>query len=238
MTLAMTGSPPDTSPMIRTIGHIILTGFLVLLALATLEFIDHATRFGWAGLQGDAPWSRLISDSSAANAGVFLHMLTGAVITFLAPLQLIPVIRNGLPALHRWSGRLLVGCTIVTALGGLTYIVLHGTVGGPQMSVAFAIYGGLVLACAVQTIRFARARQWRIHQEWALRLFFLAIASWLYRVHYAIWIPLTERAAMTPEFSGAFDRLNIWAFFVPYLLLLELILAMQGRGLFARGATP
>ncbi|KMW59334.1 putative membrane protein [Candidatus Rhodobacter oscarellae] len=220
--------------MTRALASWALTALMLLIVLAALEFVEHAGRLGWAGLNGEAAWSRFNSQIAAANIGIYAHMLTGAVITVLAPLQLIPVIRRRLPALHRWSGRVLVVLALVTGLGGLSYIALQGTIGGAHMSVAFAIYGLLVLLCAVQTIRHARARHWLDHRDWALRLFLLAIGSWLYRVHYAIWEPLTGRAGMDFSFTGWFDQVNLWAFYLPYLALLELALMRQGRGLFGR----
>lgn len=231
MTLDFTPAARTITTMIRSFGFFALSVFLILLALATLAFVDHALRLGWTGLKGTATDSRLISDVAAANIGIFIHMLTGALITILAPIQLIPAIRRRFPRVHRWSGRVLVGCATITACGGLSYILLHGTIGGPHMSVAFAIYGALMLICAGQTIRYARAREWSAHGDWALRLFFLAIASWLYRVHYGIWVPLTDRAGMARDFSGWFDQINLWAFYVPYLVILELTLLARGRGL-------
>jgi len=222
--------------MVRTLGQIALIGFLVFLSFAVLEFVDHASRLGWSGLSGGEVGTRLFSDVLAANIGLYTHMLSGAVITVFAPLQLIPLLRQKLPALHRWSGRLLASLAVMTAIGGLIYIPLNGTVGGWQMDAAFALYGALMLLSALQTIRYARARRWVDHRDWALRLFLLAIGSWLYRVHYYIWVPLTDRAGVTSldaGMTGWFDRINIWAFYLPYLLVLELVLWRQGRGLFA-----
>lgn len=230
LTLDFTTAWHTIAAMLRTFGQVTLAAFLLLLALATSEFVDHAVTLGWAGIWGEAPWSRITSQIWAANVGIFTHMIAGAVITVLAPIQVTPVLRRRLPVVHRWSGRVLVALAILTALGGLTYIALNGTVGGPQMNFAFAIYGLLVILCAGQTIRHARARRWADHQDWALRMFFLAIASFLYRVHYALWIPATDAAGMREDFTGWFDQINLWVFYLPYLLGLELVLWWQGRG--------
>ncbi|MEL7114630.1 MAG: DUF2306 domain-containing protein [Pseudomonadota bacterium] len=214
------------------LGRISLSIGMVFLAFLTLGFVAHATLLGWSGLTRDLSGvSRLWSDIAAANTGVFAHMIAGAVITLLAPLQLIPGLRAKLPAVHRASGRVIVLLALIAALGGLTYIALNGTIGGPHMSIAFAVYGGLMAVTALQAIRYARARNFDLHQEWALRLFFLAIGSWLYRVHYGLWDLATGGAGMQPDFRGPFDQVNLWAFYVPYLAALEWALWRQGRGL-------
>jgi len=222
-------------PHARGLGAWILTGVMVLIALCTLWFVEHASRLGLQGLTQDLTGtSRLYSDRWAANVAIFGHMIFGAVITLLAPLQLIPPLRQRWPALHRMSGRVIVMAALATAVGGLAYMALRGTVGGPAMTAAFTLYGLLVAICAVQTIRFARAGRWLDHRDWALRLFFLCIASLLYRVHYGLWLSLTPGCCVQDDFRGTFDLINIWAFYVPYLFCVELGLARQRRGLFAR----
>lgn len=228
-----------SGPSFKTrLGAWALSALMLFVALCTLWFVDHATRLGVSGLTSDlSETSRLFSDNTSANAAIFSHMILGAIITLLAPLQLVPVLRRRFPALHRWSGRVIVLAALGTALGGLTYMTLRGTVGGTPMTLAFTIYGGLVAWTAIETIRAARARRWQDHQDWAVRLFFLCIASLLYRVHYGLWFTFAGEAAplyVQDDFRGTFDLINIWAFYVPYLLIVEAVLAARGRGLFAR----
>lgn len=211
-----------------------------LLAFLATGFAIYAVRLGIEGLSGNlTDTSRLYSDVIAANLSIFSHMIAGGLITLLVPLQMIPIIRRRWPRLHRWSGRVLVVMGLFTALGGLGYIALRGTIGGPHMSVAFAIYGVLTGLAAGQSYRHARAKRFDLHRDWALRFMVLAVGSWIYRLHYFVWATLTDRAAMAYDFSGAFDQVNLWAFYVPYLLMLELMLWRQGRGIFAseKGAT-
>ena len=206
-----------------------------IVAFLSLWFVDHSLRLGISGFTQDlTETSRLYSEVISANLAIFGHMVLGAVITVLAPLQLVPVLRRALPKLHRWSGRVIVFAALGTALGGLVYMALRGTVGGPPMTLAFTIYGVLVAGCAIETLRAARARRWLDHRDWAVRLFFLCIASFLYRVHYGLWFTFTDGCCVQEDFLGAFDLVNIWAFYVPYLLIVEAVLARQGRGLFAR----
>ncbi len=199
------------------------------LVLLSAPFIVHATRFGFEGLAADLSQGTHLFRVGAwvSNPAIFAHMVTGAVITLLAPPQLLPTVRNRFPAVHRAIGYLVCGCAVLTALGGLAYIALRQTVGGPLMDFAFAGYGLCVLVAASQTIRFARARAFDRHRRWALRMFVLAIGSWLYRVHYQIWYLATGGLWMEPGFSGPFDLFQLFAFYVPYLIGLEIYFRLK-----------
>lgn len=199
--------------------------------LAILPFAIYAARFGLAGLTQDLSGETYLVQAGAwlTNISVFVHMLAGSLLSFLAPLQLFPWLRRYWPAVHRATGRLLILCAILTALAGLIYIALRGTVGGTAMDAGFALYGGLTGLAAVQAFRFAIARDIEHHRRWALRLFVLAIGSWLYRVQYTIWYIATDGLASTPDFSGTFDLFMNFGFYLPWLALLELILFKQQR---------
>lgn len=197
---------------------------LLLVLLLAMPFISSAIGLGMSGLSSDLSGQTHLfaSDGLISNPAMFGHMVTGAIITFLAPLQLLVPLRRRFPAIHRWSGRLLCTLAVVTAVAGLVYMALRPTIGGPLMSLAFAGYGVCVLVAAFQTVRFARAREFERHRRWALRMFFLAIGSWLYRVQYQIWFLVTGGAWMEPDFSGPFDLFQLFAFYVPYLVGLEI----------------
>lgn len=156
-----------------------------------------------------------------ATFGIGLHFTTGAVLMLLIPLQLITPLRRAHPAIHRWSGRVSVTAALLTGLGGLVYIASKGTIGGVPMSIGFAIYGALIVLASINTIRFARSRQWARHRAWAIRLFALAIASWLYRVEYAGWSIATNGLGRTATFDGPFDIFMAFFFYVGALGVAE-----------------
>jgi len=66
--------------------------------------------------------------------------------------------------------------------------------------------------------RRVRERDW----QWALRFFILAIVSWLYRGHCAAQHATTGDLALGKDFCGLFDPIQNFAFFVPYLIALEI----------------
>lgn len=197
---------------------------LALLVLLALPFALHAARFGVSGLLTDLSGESYLYTSGdwRPNLSLSLHMLAGAVVTVLAPLQLIPAIRRRHPAVHRASGYAVASLALVTGIGGLAFIALRGTIGGPPMDAGFAGYGILLLVAAARVVQHARARDLARHRAWALRLFVLAIGSWLYRLHYVLWHALTGGAWSEPDFTGAFDRAQMVAFYLPYLLAVEI----------------
>lgn len=169
----------------------------------------------------------------AATAGIALHFAAGGVILVLGCIQLLGGVRARFPALHRWLGRVYVLASLLAGVGGLTFIVLKGTVGGTVMDIGFGLYGVLMIICALQTYRHARARRLELHRAWALRLFVLALGSWLYRMDYGFWLLLTDGWGHTDDFRGPFDILMAFFFYVPNLVVAELFIRAR-RG----GASP
>ena len=162
----------------------------------------------------------------AASAGIGLHFFAGAVLLLLGPVQLISEIRRHAPAVHRWVGRVYAFAAFAAGVGGLAFIALKGTVGGMMMNVAFAAYGALMVLAAVQTVRHGMARRIDVHRAWAIRLFALAIGSWLYRMGYGLFFAImgAEDPGHTAAFDGWFDYVMDWAFFVPPLIVAELFI--------------
>lgn len=204
-------------------------GALALLLLLALPFALYSAEFGLRGFARDLSGETYLyrAGAWASNAALFAHMLGGAAITMLAPLQLIGPIRRRAPRLHRALGWAVAPAAIVTALGGLAFIALRGTIGGPHMDAGFALYGGLTLLAGAQTLRCALARDFEAHRRWGLRLIALALGSRLYRLHYGLWHLATGGLWSAPDFSGAFDKVQLVGFYLPYLAALELWLRRE-----------
>lgn len=204
---------------------------LAVLMILSLHFVLRSVGFGVQGLWGKVAGETYLyaPAARASNTGVFIHMMTGGVLTFLAPVQLYLGLRQRWPGLHRATGYLLTGMALLTGVGGLVYILLRGTIGGWVMDVGFGLYGLLLILCAVQTVRYARGGRLQTHQRWALRLFALAMGSWLYRVHYTLWYILTGGLGSSTDFTGPFDLIQMFGFYLPYLVTLEIWFAARAR---------
>lgn len=161
------------------------------------------------------------SGTRAATTGIGLHFAMGGIILVLGSIQLVDSIRTRFPAIHRWIGRLYVVSSVLAAVGGLVFIALKGTIGGTMMNIGFGLYGVLMLISAIQTYRSAVARELEKHRIWALRLYALAIGSWLYRMDYGFWLMLADGMGHTRSFSGPFDHIMDFFFYLPNLLIVE-----------------
>ncbi|MEI9851717.1 MAG: DUF2306 domain-containing protein [Sphingomonas sp.] len=186
--------------------------------------------FGGMAL-GGAPdrWNEALPGLHAAGAplaavAIGAHFVTGGTLLLLGPVQLIGAVRRRAPAVHRWIGRAYVSAAAVAGLGGLGFIVSRGTIGGAPMDLGFGIYGALMVACAALAYAHGRARRIEAHRAWAIRLFALAVGSWLYRIDYGFWFLAFGRLGHTGQFKGWFDVVMAFFFYVPNLAVAELFI--------------
>lgn len=181
-------------------------------------------------LEGNtAQWNEVLPglydrQDRSATAGIGLHFVAGSIILILGCIQLIEPLRLKYPTVHRWLGRLYVLSALLAAVGGLTFIMVKGTIGGFIMDIGFAGYGVLMFVSAIATIYYARKQEFDQHRAWAIRLFALAIGSWLYRMDYGFWFLFTDGLGHTDVFNGPFDYFMDFFFYIPNLLVAEIFI--------------
>ncbi|QRR03095.1 DUF2306 domain-containing protein [Dyadobacter sandarakinus] len=161
------------------------------------------------------------TNAATATTGIGMHFAAGGIILILGSIQLIDSVRLRFPAAHRWIGRIYITACLFASVGGLIFIVVTGTIGGTVMNIGFGLYGILMGLSAVQTYRHAVKRNTEAHRLWALRLYALAIGSWLYRMDYGFWIMLTNGLGHAKGFRGPFDQIMAFFFYIPNLLVVE-----------------
>lgn len=190
-------------------------------------------------LQGNTTqWNEILpglydTRTEAATIGIGVHFAAGGIILILGCIQLMESVRNRYPAVHRWLGRLYVLSALGAAVGGLSFIFIKGTIGGLVMDIGFTGYGVLTFVAAIATICYAMVGDFIQHRAWAIRLFALAIGSWLYRMDYGFWFLLADRLGHTDTFTGPFDQFMAFFFYLPNLLVAEVFIGkyrvMQSR---------
>ncbi len=161
---------------------------------------------------------------SVTNSGIGIHFAAGAIILILGSIQLTDRIRTKYLVLHRWIGKIYIICCVIAALGGLVFIAANGTIGGTFMNIGFSLYGILMLMAAMQTYRYAVKGDIDKHRAWALRLYALAIGSWLYRIEYGFWFMLANGAGHTHTFNGIFDHIMPFFFYLPNLAVAQVFI--------------
>ncbi len=186
---------------------------------------------GSKGLVESAMPSGHVPGDTLGNAAALFHILLATIIIGGGPLQLIPGIRNRYPGFHRWLGRSYVVAAVVSAAAGLYMIWTRGTAGGIWTQLAMSGDGVLIFICAGFALRFAMARNIVRHRRWALRLFMVASAVWLFRVSLMGWVALTGGIGIDWDtFTGPFVYfLGFGQYLVP-LAVLELYFRAHDRG--------
>ena len=191
--------------------------------------------FGGAAVGGDSQrWNEALPGlydvrSPLTTIAIGAHFITGGVLLLLGPIQLIGGLRRAVPTLHRWLGRIYTISAGVAGLGGLVFIFGKGTIGGLRMDVGFGLYGALMVLCTTMAYVHARSGRYERHRAWAIRLFALTIGSWLYRMEYGLWFLLFGFLGRTVDFSGWFDTVMVFFFYLPNLIIAELIIRVDQK---------
>jgi uncharacterized membrane protein len=134
-------------------------------------------------LEPDSPerarLERVIPASSANLVehprATFAHMIPGALLLLLAPLQFSRRLRTRHPAVHRWTGRFLLSLVAIAGASGI-YLGLAMPYGGAIESGAASLFGAFLLLAATRGFIAIRRRDIRRHREWMIRMFTLAVA--------------------------------------------------------------
>jgi uncharacterized membrane protein len=167
-----------------------------------------ATGFAALGLQNPMfdPWGLRVHIAASGVA-----MLTGAF-QFFKPL------RQKLPSVHRWLGRIYIAaCTIGGLAGGV--IALSSTA-GPIAGWGFFLLAVLWVPFTLLALAAAMRKDFVSHERWMIRSFALTFAA----VTLRIYLPIAIIQAQG-EFPLDAYRAIAWLAWVPNLIVAELFIA-------------
>jgi len=187
------------APMPRPLVPALLWLALLLPGLAVGSFAMRLV----TGDPAQVPYELRVNLLHAPVAFV-LHTSFGGLAMLLAPWQLLPGLRRRSPGLHRWIGRLYVGCCLISGFAAM----------------ATAWLGATVLAW--QAIRARRVLE---HRRWMIRSFALTFSAVTLRL--LLLFPLGWPDAM-PFFT--FYSGTAWGSWLLNLGLAELYLRTQLTG--------
>jgi len=142
-----------------------------------------------------------------------LHTSFGGLALLLASWQFVGWLRRNQPAIHRWTGRAYVGCSLIS--GVAAYPVAFGTIAGPIASAGFALMATAWLGSTLVAWRAVRQRRYAAHRRWMIRSFALALSAVTLRL--ALLVPIELQLNFMPIY-----RVTSWASWIVNLLLAEL----------------
>ena len=162
--------------------------------------------YGRTGLAHDfARWSPpltrgIVAGDPVNNAALVAHLALAFLLLVCGPFQFLRLLRARFPRLHRWNGRVYLSSALVVATGGLYMLFVHGTLGDRWQHFCIALNAVLLIFCATQAWRRARAREFAAHQRWVMRTFLLVSGVWFFRVAFSFWIGIHDGAAVGFDF--------------------------------------
>ncbi len=244
-------SPPsqcEVRPPTRPFDDRLLGGVGRLFGLTTLAGLGLfgvyiTTRASGATIKNFEQWQALVAGlpmptASAwiANLGIGLHFVMGTVLVLAWPILLSARIRARHRQVHRWTGRIYVAAGFLAGAGGLSFILTHGAF-SQAAAIAFSVWGAVMMLSSVMAYAHARAKRFDRHRAWAIRLFAMVLGSWLFDIEIQAWTDWVGGIGMNADgASGPFDLAMTVLFFVPNLVVAELVIrkvhrrpVLQGR---------
>src|SRR6266581_2021110 len=212
--------------------------FLVVLIGQSVFAFSVASFFGLPALRGDFHgWSKsithgLVPGDTMGNFAVAMHLYSAVVIILAGVVQLIPQIRERAPSFHRWNGRLYVVTAFTISIAGLYMMWIRGSVGDLSQHLGTSLMAVLIMLCAAMALRYARARDFRTHRRWALRLYLVVSASLFIRAGLFLSALLNHGPfGFDPStFRGPFLTFISFAQYLVPLAVLEIYFRVQDRG--------
>lgn len=211
-----------------------------IIVLGQLVFaFEVASFYGMATLRGTAAQALRkhithgwVPGDFFGNFAVVLHISSAPIIILAGLIQLFPQIRQRMPAIHRWNGRLYIVTAFTISLAGLYMTWIRGSVGDLSQHIGSTLMAVLILFFAGMALRSALARDFRTHRRWALRLYLVVSASLFIRAGIFLSFILNKGPfGFDPAtFSGPFLTFMSFAQYLIPLAVLELYLRVQDRG--------
>lgn len=170
-----------------------------------------------------------------SNLGFGMHFTAGAVLVLAWPILLSRHIRTRYRSVHRWTGRVYVTAGLLAGIGGLSFIFTRGAY-TPSASIAFGIWGAVMMLSATMAYAHARAKRFDLHRAWAIRLFAMVLGSWVFDLEIRAWDDLAGGVGFGKNNSSGFmDYAMLYLFFVPNLLVAEFFIRNKHKQLLQPG---
>ena len=169
----------------RTLGWVaIVFSVIILLIFGTMRLAD---------MISDPPPTDAMGVRYAQHPWIgLLHMVPGLLFLTLAPLQFVARIRQRRIGFHRGLGRALATCAVISGLFALVINFRFPAFGGISTQAATVFFGAVFLFSLAKAIRHIRRKEVRLHREWMIRTFALAMGVASIRVFIGLFAALSD----------------------------------------------
>jgi hypothetical protein len=178
--------------------------WVVLILLCTIGAAAAARRLialDAVSSSGASPFASLDLHFTGRAELTRLHVVPSLLFVLLVPVQFVSRLRQARPRLHRWIGRVLLGCTLLIGLSALR--LSASPVGGLAESSATVLFGCLFLFSAAKAWWHIRNRHVALHREWATRMVAIALGVATTRPVMGLFFATSRLTGLTPqEFFG------------------------------------
>jgi uncharacterized membrane protein len=131
-----------------------------------------------------------------------VHIIPGLLFVLLAPLQFVRSLRTRRPELHRWTGRIVMGCALVIGVSALV-MSPQMAIGGVNEAAATMLFASLFLFSTFRAFVLIRSGRAALHREWAIRAFAIGMAVTTVRPIVGVFFATRHLTHLTPhEFFG------------------------------------
>jgi hypothetical protein len=201
--------------LVAAVGQIAFVGMILV------HYARNTVLGNFAGWNDKPLIKGYVAGDTVGNVMFAVHVLLAAVMTLGGLAQLVPAIRERVPTLHRWNGRLFFVLAILMAIGGLWLTGVRQTYLSPISGIAVSFNGLLILAFTTAAWRHAVRRRFAAHRRWALRAFMVVSGVWFLRIGIMAWVIATAGGlGMNRTMSGPADVvLQFGSFLIPLAAL-------------------
>jgi uncharacterized membrane protein len=120
----------------------------------------------------------------------FVHIVLGLVFLVTGAYQLIPHFRNKYRKFHRLVGKIFFSTGLVVAITAIWMSIFY-PYGDYLETLTTLIFGSFILYGIIKAYQYARSKEFRLHRNWVIRVYYIALSVASIRVVATIIIALT-----------------------------------------------
>lgn len=198
-------------------------GLLLIGSIAVISGIIRLTALGDAlttGIIPDAPEG--LEHYVEFPLISLLHLIPGMLFLLLGPLQFTPVLRHRWPRLHRWSGRAVVVCGMLTGIGAIIMAFVFPVIVNQLSTVANITMGSALIGALIIALRAILRGDVPCHRAWMIRAYAVGLTPAVMRLLFS--------GIIFSVGEGFMDNIPvmIWVTFIADIAIAEAILCYTG----------